>query len=84
MTCYLAQSVVWTLVFTPFLLDLAGTLTVATTALLATCTWGLTVVMADRMRRTGRRGPFEVAVRRFTYLHAYDEPLHHASPTMGA
>ncbi len=71
MTCYLAQSVVWTLVFTPFLLDLAGTLAVATTGLLATCTWGLTVVVADRMRRTGRRGPFEVAVRRFTYLHSY-------------
>lgn len=67
MTCYLAQSVVWAVVFTPFLLDLSGTLTVATTALLATATWLGTVVLADRMRRAGRRGPFEVLVRRFTY-----------------
>jgi uncharacterized membrane protein YeiB len=67
MTCYLAQSVVWAVVFTPFLLDLSGTLTVATTALLAVTTWLGTVAMADRMRRTGRRGPFEVLVRRVTY-----------------
>lgn len=67
MTCYLAQSVVWTVAFTPFLLDLSGTLTVATTALLAVATWLATVVLADRMRRAGRRGPFEVLVRRVTY-----------------
>jgi uncharacterized membrane protein YeiB len=67
MTCYLAQSIVWAVVFTPFLLDLSGTLTVATTALLAMVTWGATVLLADWMRRTGRRGPFEVLVRRATY-----------------
>lgn len=67
MTCYLAQSVVWAVVFTPFLLDLSGTLTVTTTALLAATTWLMTVVLADWMRRTGRRGPFEVLVRRVTY-----------------
>ncbi|GAA3013346.1 DUF418 domain-containing protein [Streptosporangium longisporum] len=67
MTCYLAQSVVWALVFTPFLLDLSGTLTVAATALLAAGTWLITVVLADRMRRAGHRGPFEVLVRRVTY-----------------
>jgi uncharacterized protein len=67
MTCYLAQSLVWSLAFTPFLLDLSGTLTVATTALLAVATWLATVVLADWMGRTGRRGPFEVLVRRVTY-----------------
>ncbi|SDU56657.1 DUF418 domain-containing protein [Jiangella alkaliphila] len=67
MTCYLMQSVVWAAVFTPFLLDLSGTLTVTTTALLATATWLGTVAAADWMRRTGRRGPFEVLVRRVTY-----------------
>lgn len=67
LTCYLAQSVVWTLVFTPFLLDLAGTLTVASTALLATATWCGTVILADRMRRADYRGPFELLVRRVTY-----------------
>jgi uncharacterized protein len=67
MTCYLAQSIVWALVFTPFLLDLAGTLTVAGTALLAVATWAATVALAERMRRTGNRGPFELLVRRVTY-----------------
>ncbi|MFB6392825.1 DUF418 domain-containing protein [Polymorphospora lycopeni] len=67
MTCYLAQSVVWAVVFTPFLLDLSATLTVAGTAFLATTTWLSTVLLADWMRRTGRRGPFEVLVRRVTY-----------------
>jgi uncharacterized membrane protein YeiB len=67
MTCYLLQSVTWALVFTPFLLDLSGTLTVAGTALLATAAWATTVVIADGMRRAGRRGPFEVLVRRVSY-----------------
>lgn len=67
MTCYLAQSVVWAVVFTPFLLDLSGALTVAGTALLATATWLVTVILADRMRRAGHRGPFETLVRRVTY-----------------
>jgi len=67
MTCYLSQSVVWAVVFTPFLLDLSDTLDVATTALLASATWVATVVVADRMRRAGHRGPFESLVRRVTY-----------------
>jgi uncharacterized membrane protein YeiB len=67
MTCYLAQSVVWSVVFTPFLLDLSDTLTVTTTALLAIATWLATVAIAARMRRLGNRGPFEVLVRRVTY-----------------
>lgn len=67
MTCYLAQSVIWALVFTPFLLDLSATLTVTTTALLSLTTWTATVLLAHRMHRAGRRGPFEVLVRRVTY-----------------
>lgn len=67
MTSYLSQSVVWAVVFTPFLLDLSGALSVAGTALLATATWLLTVVIADRMRRADYRGPFELLVRRATY-----------------
>lgn len=67
MTCYLAQSVVWAAVFTPFLLDLSGTLSVTGTAVLALATWAGTVVLAEWMRRTGQRGPFEVLVRRVTY-----------------
>jgi uncharacterized membrane protein YeiB len=67
MTCYLAQSVVWQLAFTPYLLGLSDDLSVTGTALLAVAAWLATVVMADWMRRTGRRGPFEVLTRRVTY-----------------
>jgi uncharacterized protein len=67
MTCYLVQSVVWAVVFTPYLLGLAGTLTVTATALLAVATWAGSVLLADLLARRGRRGPFEVLVRRATY-----------------
>jgi uncharacterized protein len=67
MSCYLMQSVIWAVAFTPFLLNLSGTLTVAGTALLATATWAATVVIADLMRRADHRGPFEALVRRVTY-----------------
>ncbi|WP_410788682.1 DUF418 domain-containing protein [Kribbella sp. C-35] len=67
LTCYLAQSVVWALVFTPYLLDLSDTLTTTTTALLAVATWLATVLLADRMRRANYRGPFELLIRRITY-----------------
>jgi uncharacterized protein len=70
LTCYLAQSVVWTVAFAPFLLGLAGRATVATTALLATATWLATVALADALARTAKRGPFEVLLRRATYGRA--------------
>jgi uncharacterized membrane protein YeiB len=67
LTCYLSQSVVWAIVFTPYLLDLSGTLTTATTALLAIATWLATVLLADRMRKANYRGPFEKLIRWVTY-----------------
>ncbi|RZU12336.1 putative membrane protein YeiB [Kribbella rubisoli] len=67
LTCYLSQSVVWAVVFTPYLLDLSHTLTTTTTALLAVATWLSTVLLADRMRRADYRGPFEILIRRITY-----------------
>ena len=67
LTCYLAQSVVWAVVFTPYLLGLSDTLTTTTTALLAVATWLATVLLADRMRRAGYRGPLELLIRRITY-----------------
>ncbi len=67
MTCYLSQSVVWFVVFTPYLLGLADDLSVTATALLAIATWLATVVMADWMRAAGERGPFERLTRRVTY-----------------
>jgi len=67
LTCYLCQSVVWAVVFTPYLLDLSRTLNTTTTALLALATWLATVLIADRMRRANYRGPFELLIRRITY-----------------
>jgi uncharacterized membrane protein YeiB len=49
------------------LLDLSRTLSTTTTALLAIATWLATVLLADRMRRVGYRGPFEILIRRITY-----------------
>ncbi|WP_109505307.1 DUF418 domain-containing protein [Nocardioides speluncae] len=67
MTCYLAQSVVWALVFTPYLLDLSDDLSVTANALLAASTWFGTVLLADLMHRRDYRGPFELLVRKVTY-----------------
>jgi len=67
MTCYLCQSPVWAVVFSGYLLDLSGTLSISATAALATTTWVVTVLLADRMRDSGQRGPFEMLVRRVTY-----------------
>ncbi|WP_198671386.1 DUF418 domain-containing protein [Desertihabitans aurantiacus] len=67
MTCYLVQSLVWAVVFTPFLLDLSDALNIASTAPLAIVVWLSTVVLADQLDRRGHRGPFESLVRRLTY-----------------
>jgi uncharacterized protein len=67
LTCYLSQSVVWTLVFAPYALDLSDDLGAATTAALAIATWLATVGVAELMRRRGVRGPAEVLLRRLAY-----------------
>ena len=67
LSCYLAQSVVFVLVLTPYAGGLGGTLGSASVAVLAVATWAVTVVLADVLRRGGRRGPAEVLLRRLTY-----------------
>jgi uncharacterized membrane protein YeiB len=67
LSCYLTQSVVWTVAFTPYFGDLSGHVGVATTALLATATWLGTVALAYWMHLRSYRGPMETLVRRFTY-----------------
>ena len=67
LSCYLAQSVVFVLVLTPYAGGLGGTLGSASVAVLAAATWGVTVVLSDLARRSGRRGPAEVLLRRLTY-----------------
>ncbi|GAB3429858.1 DUF418 domain-containing protein [Flindersiella endophytica] len=67
LTCYLCQSVVWTLAFAPFAGDLSRRIGTAATAALAVGTWLLTVLLAEIMRRHNHRGPFEVLLRRVAY-----------------
>lgn len=67
MTFYIAQSPVWLVTTEPSLLDLGGRLGVATAAGVAVATWLVTVVVAEVLRRTGRRGPAEALIRHLTY-----------------
>lgn len=67
LTCYLSQSVVWAVVFPPYLLDLGHRISLWQSAVLAIATWAATVGLAAWLRRTGRRGPFEVLLRKLTY-----------------
>lgn len=72
LTFYLLQSVVFVLLLTPlpYSLGLGTTLGTAATAALALATWLGSVLIADRMRAHGRRGPAESALRRLTYRSA--------------
>jgi len=67
MTCYLAQSVVFVAVLAAYGGGLGDRLGVAATAVLATVTWAVIVLLAEAMRRRGYRGPAEVLLRRLTY-----------------
>ncbi len=67
MTCYLLQSVVFVAVLAAYGGGLGDRFGLAATALLATVTWLLTVLLADGMNRRGYRGPAEVLLRRLTY-----------------
>jgi uncharacterized membrane protein YeiB len=67
LTCYLSQSVVWAVLFFPYLLDLGHSMHLWQSALVAIATWAATVALAEWMRRAGIRGPFEVLLRKLTY-----------------
>jgi uncharacterized membrane protein YeiB len=67
MTCYLLQSVVFVTVLASYGGGLGNRVGLVGTALLATTTWALGVVVAEMMSRRGYRGPAEVLLRRLTY-----------------
>ncbi|MEV0954106.1 DUF418 domain-containing protein [Promicromonospora sp. NPDC050249] len=67
LTFYLVQSLVWLLLFYPFTLDLAGTVSFAGAAVIATAVWVASVGLALVMARAGVPGPAEVLVRRLSY-----------------
>ncbi|SDD90821.1 DUF418 domain-containing protein [Glycomyces harbinensis] len=67
LTCYLLQSVAFTLLFTPQLGNLGARVGDAAASGIAVLIWAATVALAAWMARAGVRGPFEVLLRRLTY-----------------
>jgi uncharacterized membrane protein YeiB len=67
LTCYLAQSVVFVALLASYGGGLGDDLGVAQVTLVGLLTWLGTVLLAALLARAGRRGPFEVLLRRLTY-----------------
>lgn len=67
LSCYLAQSVMFTLVFAPYGLGLGATVSASTAGGVAVATWAATLVWADLSRHRGGRGPAETLLRRRAY-----------------
>ncbi|MFS0699646.1 DUF418 domain-containing protein [Cellulomonas sp. 179-A 4D5 NHS] len=67
LTSYLLQSVMFAPLLSAWGLGLGGRIGTAQAAVLAVAVWLVTVVIAVAMHRAGRRGPFEVLLRRLTY-----------------
>lgn len=67
MTSYLLQSLLFAPVLSAWGLGLGGVLTEWQGALYAVAVWLITVVVAVLLERSGRRGPFEVLLRRLAY-----------------
>ena len=66
LSCYLAQSLAWLLLFEPYFADLGGALTPTVAAAIGFGVWALIVVLADVLRRLDRSGPAEALLRRLT------------------
>ncbi|WP_030442824.1 DUF418 domain-containing protein [Actinoplanes subtropicus] len=64
---YLFQSVCWVVLFSPWALNLNGTVTAAVAGI---AVWVLSLGIARLMSRRGYRGPAETLLRRFTYRPA--------------
>ena len=66
LSCYLAQSLAWLLLFEPYFAALGGALTPTVAAAIGFGVWALTVVLANVLRRLDRSGPAEALLRRLT------------------
>lgn len=67
LTFYLAQSIVLAPLLSAWGLGLGNRVNTAGALGIATLVWLVSVVAADRLQAAGRRGPFEVLLRRLTY-----------------
>ncbi|MFI6503624.1 DUF418 domain-containing protein [Nonomuraea typhae] len=66
MTFYLAQSVVWVVLFYPFTLGLRDDVSFAASLAIAVVMWAASLPVASWMQRKGYRGPFESLLRRMS------------------
>ncbi|WAS99087.1 DUF418 domain-containing protein [Nannocystis punicea] len=73
LSCYLAQSLAWQLLFEPYWAGLGGQFRPLTAAAAGFGVWALTVVLADLARRRGRQGPAEALLRRALHGPARSE-----------
>lgn len=67
LTCYLAQSILCAPLLAAWGLGLGGVMHSSTMLLFAVGVWLATVLFAYALERAGRRGPFEVLLRRLAY-----------------
>ncbi|HET6708332.1 DUF418 domain-containing protein [Amycolatopsis sp.] len=67
MTFYLAQSVVFVVVFAPYAGGFGARLSMIVTAVVAVATWVSSLVVAELMRRARYPGPAEVLLRRLPH-----------------
>ena len=67
LTCYLLQSMMLAPVMSRWGADLGGSIGAAAATALAVGVWGVTVLVAVGLDRMGRRGPFEVVLRKLAY-----------------
>ncbi|MFE0593991.1 DUF418 domain-containing protein [Micromonospora echinospora] len=74
LTCYLLQSVAFVAIFVPYTGALGGRLGDAGASAVAVGVWLATVLLADGMRRRGRRGPAETLLRRLSYRPVRPRP----------
>lgn len=74
LTCYLLQSVMLAPLLSVWGLGWGEWLGTAGAAALAVGVWVVTVLVALAMQRAGRRGPFEVLMRRWAYGKGYVRP----------
>ncbi|MFJ9942182.1 DUF418 domain-containing protein [Streptomyces erythrochromogenes] len=66
MSAYVWQSAVWLVLFAPYALGLGDRVGVLGSALVALGAWGTGVLLAELLRRRGRRGPAETLLARVT------------------
>ncbi|WP_257007769.1 DUF418 domain-containing protein [Brachybacterium alimentarium] len=80
LSAYVGQSLVAHALFPPYTLDLGARLGSAGAAALMVATWLVMILLAQALRRRGRRGPLEVVLRRLAGSSTSRSPRTDRSP----